>query len=243
MPKQSESLPSGFAASYRLTWLVAFLLTLFLPVGAVHSEQPEPSDASPGKAAVPYQLRLEAMDIDGYPGLHSMAHASYDGKLILLSGRVNGMHGFPVLRTTLSNPSFPKDKQNDMIYVLDLAAGTLLAKASVRQLGKQMVRQLTSTNTEYALQDGFLYVVGGYGDSENGRSLVTLPQAMAINLKELVEAVTNAYDHDRDNPQLDASFTDHIYVGTHPALAITGGDLVRSEPYFLLIFGTVQDKK
>src|SRR5690349_4519630 len=54
-----------------------------------------PSPANAGSGDVPYSLTLEPFTVPGFPGIHSGAHAVYQGKLILVAGRRNGLHGFP----------------------------------------------------------------------------------------------------------------------------------------------------
>ncbi len=199
-------------------------------------------------AKVPYSLTLKQLGGADFPGLHSMIYALSDGELVLMAGRRNGMHGFPAQNEAFSNPSFPADQKNDTAFVIELATGKVLAQASVNDLPSEVVQQLTATNTQFKLLAGedaqgnrvysqdVLYVVGGYGYTDGG-SMVTLQQAMAIKVQALIAAI-------KANT-LNADFAkDNIYVGTHPALAITGGELEYSNDFeiqpsnnFWLIFG------
>ena len=185
---------------------------------------------------IPYQLRLERIDSPDFPGLHSMIYATYNGKLILMAGRLNGMHGFPGQNRATANPSFPPDTKNTKAFLIELATGKVLAQADVTKLPASVVQQLTATNTQFLTKDtsiggntvSTLFVVGGYG--YQGRGMATLDQVMALPLPDLVKAI--------EGNEIDADFArNSVFVGNHPALAITGGDLELMNDNFLLIFG------
>src|SRR5258708_464782 len=111
---------------------------------------------------VPYSLGLAAFTIDGLPGIHSAVYAGDEHQLVILAGRTNGMHGFPSIRSTSSAPSFPADTRNHNVYLVDLANKKLLGSAPVDGLPQKIANQLTSSNAQFALSNGWLYIVGGY---------------------------------------------------------------------------------
>lgn len=208
-------------------WLIALGLLLG-GCGQIHAGKSDNTTAD-----VPYQLQLKQLAGEDFPGLHSMIYASNQGKVIFMAGRINGLHGFPAQNRAISNPSFPKDKKNTKAYVIDQATGKVLASAGVNNLPSNVLQQLTSTNAQFEVVDNVLYIVGGYGYTDGGQ-MQTLQQVMAVALKDLIEAI--------ENSQLNAAFAaKSIYVGNHPALAITGGDMQSAEVLggkgFLLIFG------
>jgi hypothetical protein len=199
--------------------------------------QPTADAGAPAAAIanVPYSLSLEAFSVEGFPGLHSMVHADLDGKLVLLAGRKNGMHGFPPRRSAQLIAAFPVTQANDTVYVLDLAARKLLGSASVAALPAAVANQLRATNCQYFTREGQLYVVGGYGASADGKSMLTYPQVLAIDLKALVDSVVAGR-------ALDASFAkSSIHIGQHPALAVSGGGMRPLGSNVLLAFGHQYD--
>lgn len=183
---------------------------------------------------IPFQLQLTRLRGANAPALQGMIAVPFEDKLVLMAGRSNGLHGFPGQDRATSNPSFPKPSANDRAYLVQQSTGEVLASASVRRLPASVVQQLTASNTEYTIAEGVLYVVGGYGYAATGDGMVTLEQVLAVSLSDLASAI--------QNDQLDAAFAKRsLYVGSHPALGVTGGSLQPASTIgqqgFLLIFG------
>lgn len=182
-------------------------------------------------ADVPYRLTLKPFEIAGLPGLHSVAQAVYQGKLVIVTGRTNGMHDFPPQRKAGLIWSFPPEKANDRVYVVDLAHRKLLGSAPVNDLPPRIALQLRATSTQSFSKDGRLYIAGGYGTTPDGKSMRTLDQVLAIDLAALIETV-------QAGGRLDTQFARrHIHVGDHPALAVTGGGIEQLGSRTLLVFG------
>jgi hypothetical protein len=199
------------------------------PPGVVPAAPPAPAPD------IPFQLTIQRLTTGALPGLHSMIAVPFGDKLLLMSGRTNGLHGFPGQNRATANPSFPKQRANDRAYLVQQSTGEMLASASVLGLPQNVAQQLTASNTQYAVSsDGVLYIAGGYGYAPTGQGMLTLQQAMAVSLSDLATAI--------QNDALDAKFAaNSIYVGSHPALAVTGGSMQPADPLnqqgFLLIFG------
>jgi hypothetical protein len=201
------------------------LCALILGPGLI-AAQPAPSTAD-----VPYSLDLQAFTIPGYPGLHSFAMAGSPGQLVLLGGRANGLHGFAPSAEAAQAPSFPRQYANDTVYVLDLVNKKVLGQAKVTGLPKPYVNQFLATNLQYLLEDGFLYIIGGYGPDPTTGTLVTLPYLTAVDFNALVKTVTTG-------GALDAAFAQaNMASFQHPALAITGGDAEVQGGSVLLLYG------
>jgi len=199
--------------------------------GPETSEPPPPPSSDPPTGAVPFTLALEAFSIDGLPGLHSFAAAGTADQLVLLAGRTNGLHGFAPSRQAAEFPSFPKEYANDTVYVVNLTTGTLLGQAKVTALPQPYVNQLTASNTQYWLEDGFLYIVGGYGPDPATGTLVTLPYVTVIDFAALVSTVTAG-------GALDATFAAANMTSVQQlAAAITGGDVQVFGGQMLLAYG------
>ena len=196
---------------------------------------------TPGAAAaIPYSLALTGFSISGFPGVHSAVVAGSPEKLLVFGGRRNGLHGFPGGHDAAKGPSFPKTEANDTIYVLDLTNKKLLGSAQVGTLPVKIANQLKATNLAYEMLNGWLYVMGGYGQDPQKGSLTTLAYVTVINFDALADAVIN-------QKPLDANFAAaNIVQFDHLALAITGGDLelltdTSGKTLFVLAFGQQYD--
>lgn len=222
------------------SWLALAALGCSTPPPAAAPLAPADPDVVPALPPapapdIPFQLKIQRLTTGALPGLQSMIAVPFEDKLVLLAGRTNGLHGFPGQSRATANPSFPKQQANERAYLVQQGTGEVLASASVLGLPQNVAQQLTASNTQFAVSgDGVLYVAGGYGYAPTGEGMLTLQQAMAVSLSELVTAI--------QNDALDAKFAaSSIYVGSHPALAITGGSLQPADPLnqqgFLLIFG------
>lgn len=187
-------------------------------------------------AAVPYSITLQGFSIAGFPGVHSAVVAGTPAQLVVLGGRRNGLHGFPAGKTAAAGPSFPQTEANDTVYVLDLVHQKLLGSAAVSTLPVKIGNHLKSTNVQYQLLNGWLYLLGGYGPDPQLGTLTTLDFATVIDFAALVSTVTA-------NQPLDAAFASaNVIQFEHPALALTGGDLeLLTDPSgvtdFVLAFG------
>ncbi|HXA17146.1 MAG TPA: hypothetical protein VN380_09155 [Thermoanaerobaculia bacterium] len=216
---------SWFAGSL----VTALALSLWTIGIAGSSATPHPKIAA--TADVPYQLTLRPLQISGLPGLHSVAHAVSGNKLVIVAGRTNGMHDFLPQRKAGLIWSFPPQKANDRIYVVDLATLRLDGSASVDTLPSWIAHQLRATNTQSFAKDGWFYIVGGYGVTADGKSMRTFDQVLAIDLAALIRTVGSG-------GKLDAQFArQHMHAGEHPALAVSGGAIEVLDDKVLLVFG------
>ena len=217
--------------SIRIFASLLLLTMAILAPGWAEAQPPSGPASGPASGDIPYSLDLQGFAIDGLPGLHSFAVAGDAGKLVLLAGRTNGLHGFAPNRQAAAFPSFPKEFANSTIWVVDLPNRKLLGRAGVTDLPAPYVQQLQASNTQYLLADGFLYIVGGYGPDPKTGTMVSLPWLTAIDFDALVAAVTAG-------KPLDTAFVQaHMASFQHPALAITGGDLEELGDSVLLIYG------
>lgn len=199
------------------------------------------SSPTPGAAAdVPYSITLTGFSISGFPGVHSAVVAGAPEKLLVFGGRRNGLHGFPGGHDAAKGPAFPKTEANDTIYALNLTTKQLLGSASVGTLPVKIANQLKATNLQYEMLNGWLYVMGGYGQDPQKGSLTTLGYVTVINFDALANAVIN-------KQPLDGAFANaNIVQFDHLALAITGGDLEllpdgSGGTMFVLAFGQQYD--
>ena len=72
--------------------------------------------------SLPFQIRLEQTEMAGLPALHSFAYATWQGKWLLMGGRVDGLHRRQPWAT------FDEEGQNRFIYVVDPVKKRVLKK-------------------------------------------------------------------------------------------------------------------
>ncbi|MCH8330318.1 MAG: hypothetical protein IH946_02890, partial [Bacteroidetes bacterium] len=120
---------------------------------------------------------LEETAVTGSPSLHSFAHARWNGKVLLIGGRKDGLHGNTV-------QAFPKHHNNDSIFVIDIDSN-LLWSVSLDSLPDSMREQLQSTNMEFHQAGNLLYYIGGYGFSQTAGDHITFPFMISIQVPEL----------------------------------------------------------
>jgi len=201
---------------------------------------PTGSPTTGAAADVPYSITLAGFSISGFPGVHSAVVAGAPEKLLVFGGRRNGLHGFPGGHDASKGPAFPQTEANDTIYVLNLATKQLLGSASVNTLPVKIANQLKATNLQYEMLNGWLYVMGGYGQDAQKGTLTTLGHVTVINFDALANAVIN-------HQPLDSNFANaNIVQFDHLALALTGGDLEllpdgSGGTLFVLAFGQQYD--
>ncbi|MDJ0840815.1 MAG: hypothetical protein QNK37_30165 [Acidobacteriota bacterium] len=189
---------------------------------------------------IPFTLSLDKIEIPvkEWPGVHSFSAAEFEGKFIVVGGRTNGLHGFPA---DLKEPdAFPKSEANRTIYILDLPAGTVLGSQTTDALPKRIAQHLRATNPQYYADGNWLYIVGGYGESFEDPTLVTLPYITVLDLAALTNTILNG-------GPLDATFAaQHIGFNANFAPAmVTGGELQpvfdkagrRQDNLYMLVFG------
>ena len=218
------------AMSLRMIVLLAVVGAVMACIPPHFEPEPEPE---PGAGDVPYRLILEPRTVEGLPGLHSVAYGVHDGTLVMMAGRVNGLHGFAPSREAAKAPSFPRDKANDTVYAVDLAAARLVGQATVNDLPKAIADQLRATNTQSTVLGEWLYIVGGYGSTLDDKSLISLNQALAIHLPSFIDRLAAGGPLDLDFAR------EHLYVGVpeNETMNVTGGDLQTLDGKFLLTFG------
>ena len=132
-----------------------------------------------------FTLELEEMTFPNAPGVHSGAFVKFEGKWVMIGGRINGLHGF------LSPLAFPEYGENNRVWVMDY--NTLETwSGTVDSLPLQTRQAVTSTNMQFYLEDTTLYMIGGYGFQDTSGAFVTFPTLTAISLPALVQAVQDS---------------------------------------------------
>jgi hypothetical protein len=147
--------------------LLACCFTLFLALQSLAQEWP-----------TPFTLRLEEATWPDWPGMHSFAHAHHDGRWFVLYGREGGMHAM------IPPDPFPIAEANQHVRMLDPETGEFWER-SIFELPDSLAFPLRSTNPQFVQQDGFLYVMGGYGKDTTSDDFITFATLVAVDLDVL----------------------------------------------------------
>lgn len=229
---------------------IYFSLAIMLMTWGSCTEAPKPITAAVVDSTTPpYTIQLQEFVNPNLPGLHSYIHAVWKDKIIMIGGRINGMH---------PDYNFDQTYANTNIYVVDTknwSDPTTWATFSMPHkniLGVNRT-QFRSNNAQYFQNGNTLYIVGGleYANvptqlkSHNGPTLlelvstkktqdgaaphgpITQPLMTAINMDVLVDAVMNNKTVSPPN----------VRQAQDSMLAITGGELETIGNTVYLVFG------
>jgi hypothetical protein len=167
----------------------------------------------------PFQIAVESFNISGLEGLQAFAFGQYDGKWLLMGGRLDGLHRRQPWAT------FDSAGQNSQLIVVDPVAKQKWS-APLSSLPVGISEQLSSTNMEF-YQDGiYLYVIGGYGYSITADDHITHPVITAIKVPDVINAIISG-----------TSFSSYFRQVTDQQFAVTGGYLNKMYDVFCLTGG------
>lgn len=194
------------------------------------SDETQPPDIS--ASTLPFSVELQApFTFDGVPALHSYAYAQADvegTKILLVTGRKSGLHGFEA--PTPANPadSFPRQDANDRIWVIDPQNQKVwsLEISALATMDPPLpatidTYQWQSSNALTCQLGDKLYIVGGYGFSPKAQTTgknITFGALTVMNVTDVIKAV-----------MAQQSIAPYVSQVADPRLKVTGGDLL---PYF-----------
>jgi hypothetical protein len=177
------------------------------------------SAAQKPNKTLPFSIRLQQMEMVNLPALQSFAYATWQGKWLLIGGRIDGLHR----RQPFA--SFDEAGQNKFIYVVDPVKKKVW-KQSLDKFPVSMAEQFKSTNMEFCQMENKLIVTGGYGYSKLSGDHITYPNLSIIKVDRLINAIINAQP-----------LKDVIVQITDERMAVTGGRLARLGDTLLLAGG------
>ena len=137
-----------------------------------------------GQSAFPYEPALQSIQLQGMPGLHSYAHGQHQGKLLIIGGRLDGIHARQPFN------AFPSSMNNTNVYVVEPSTGNVWS-TSITSLPTGLAEQLQSTNMNYAQAGDTLYLLGGYAFSASANDHVTHNRLTTVHVSGLIQAITN----------------------------------------------------
>lgn len=132
----------------------------------------------------PFQILLEPLSITGLSGIQAYAFGQYNGKWLIVGGRLDGLHR----RQPFA--SFDVAGRNDQLTVIDPLMKQMWS-APLTSLSVGLQDQLSSTNMEFIQEGDYLYLIGGYGYSYASNGHITYPNLTAIKLPEVINAIIN----------------------------------------------------
>lgn len=135
----------------------------------------------------PFTLEIEEATYSDWPGLHSFAFGEWDGKWVIMAGRINGLHGF------FSFTAFPESSANANIWVMDVKTGDTWS-FDVNNMPDPIAGPLLATNPQFVQQGKYLYIIGGYGKNTGVDDFITWSSLLAVDLETLVPAIINGGD-------------------------------------------------
>ncbi len=167
----------------------------------------------------PFSFTLEPVLLNDFPGLQSYAYAKDGNLLLLIGGRIDGLHR----RQPFA--AFNKKFNNTDLFVIDIEKEKVWTK-SVNSLPASIAEQLQSTNMQFFQEGNQLILIGGYGYSETEKDHITYPSLITIQVKELINSIMNDGDI--------SYFFNQII---DERMAVTGGRLNKLNNKFFLVGG------
>lgn len=176
------------------------------------------------QSTAPFILEVQEFPRQNAPVLQSHIIGKYNNYLLMIGGRTNGMHSFPLPPLG----GFPTVNANSRFYVYDPTTDSVWSRSIFTDLSLSVSGQFRSTNMEGHQEGNTLYITGGYGKDSIGSldTFITFPKLSAINVSGMINAI-------KTNSSV-ASFIRQI---TDTMFAVTGGDLRKMGSSYYLVVG------
>lgn len=167
----------------------------------------------------PFDLTLNPVEVEGFPGVQSFAFGQHEGKWLLVGGRVDGLH------RRQPWAAFDEAGRNGQLMVVDPVAGTSWT-SNLDGLSEEITLQLSSTNMEFIQEGETLYCLGGYGYSTLEQDHTTFDMLTAIHLPTVIDAVVEGQE-----------LSEGFRSVSDAAFEVTGGKLLKIGEVFHLLGG------
>ncbi len=153
-------------------------------------------------------------------GIQSFAYAQHNGKWLIISGRLDGLH------QRMPFAAFDVDGNNNQLMVIDPETAEKWT-APLTSLSPSLQEQLSATNTQFFYENNYLYLTGGYGYSPSAGDHKTFEYITAANVPAIIEAVING----------STDFSTFFRQVYDENFAVTGGQLEKINNTFYLVGG------
>ncbi len=216
-----------FRAAFFLPCL--FILFFFSRIAPLSGNQTATVSKVQSDHSLPFRIKIEKTDFTLPMGLQSYVHGIYEDKWLLITGRIDGLHGF----VPNSTNNFPTKLQNTTIFVVDPIKKRTYTRSLLDPesgLTPEQVDFLSVTAAQAYQSGRTLYITGGYGvDSATGR-LDTKRILTAIDVPGLIHWVKHpspgetAAQHIRqiENDIFKVTGGYMNRIGNHPTLLVMG---------------------
>jgi hypothetical protein len=172
---------------------------------------------------LPFSIAMEPVTIPSLPGVQSFAYGQSNGKWLIVSGRLDGLH--KAMGMGMMGTPFPSSGNNNQIIVVDPASQQTWVESN-SSLPTAINEQLSSTNTQFFQDGNYLYIVGGYGYQSAAGEHRTFDKLTAIDVPNVINAVVNGN-----------SFSSFIRQIGHSNFQVTGGQLEKINDTYYLVGG------
>jgi hypothetical protein len=166
-----------------------------------------------------YEVKLNPVQVEGLPGLHSYVFGQHDGKWIIIGGRKDGIHARQPFN------AFPENFNNSTIYVVDVYSNELWT-SSLDDLAVGIQEQLQSTNLNFFQSADTLYMIGGYSYAASAQDHITHPKLTTVIVSNVIDAIIS-----------EESITTHFQQIEDAIFANTGGQMGKIGDQFILVGG------
>ncbi len=171
----------------------------------------------------PFNIYLEPLNITGTGGLQAYAVGQYNGKWLIVGGRLDGLHR----RQPFA--AFDVAGNNNQLIVIDPVSQQKWSSA-LSALSVSLQEQLSSTNMEFHQDGNYLYVLGGYGYTAATASRKTFDNLTAIDVPAAINAVITG-----------TPLTPCFRQITDAQFAVAGGHLKKINSTYYLVGGNKFD--
>ena len=196
--------------------------------------------------SLPFRIRLEKADFKLPVGVQTYIHGMHHDKWLIITGRVDGLHGF----VENSTNNFPAKLQNTTLFVIDPIKKKTFTRSLLDPqsgLTQEQVDLLSVTAAQGYQSGKTLYITGGYGIDSSTGVPDTKNALTAIDIPGLIHWVTNPSPGETAAEHIRQIFDDIFKVtggymnqiGDHPTLLIMGhefngfyGDPTQQPPEF-----------
>jgi hypothetical protein len=166
-----------------------------------------------------YKIQLDSIQIPELGGIQSYAFGQWDGKWLIIGGRLDGLH------RRQPWASFDSVGNNREIIVVDPIVRKKWT-ADLNHFHTDLNEQLSSTNMQFKQVDSLLVLIGGYGYSPSRGDHITFPYFAVVNIPKTIHAIVNG----------EKEFYSIAQVPCEQC-AVTGGKLMTIDSTFYLIGG------
>lgn len=166
-----------------------------------------------------FNVSLKRLDINGLKGVQSFAWAKKDQFVLIVGGRVDGLHQ----RQPFA--SFSTTGQNKNLILVDLNSKQSIS-VPLDKFPTVLKDQFSATNFQFFQEGDFLYLTGGYGYSSNDGDHITFPYISRLNVPKIIDSI-----------QQNQTFRSCINQIYDTMFAVTGGSLNKINQTFYLSGG------